>query len=757
MRLSVYIVVLVVGVFLSSACEKSIQISNKGNSEYRIVIPANATKSELRAASFLQRSVDSVAGVRLPIIRDKSSVEGKEISIGKTNRLEQLNHAVQVELEPDGFSIFAENDNLYFTGGSDKAIIYASSSFIEHYVGMQVLSSKVQVFESKKKITIPNDLDWTYNPPFDFRSTHYRDTWDPFFADWHKLHHLPNGGHPDWGYWCHSFNQLVPPSEYYESNPEYFAEINGNRVPAQLCLTNPDVLRITIKNLRKAIEEKPDLKYWSVSQNDNVSYCQCEECQKLDQEHNSPMGSLLTYVNAVADSFPDYVISTLAYQYSRKPPENIVPRENVNIMLCTIELNRAEPISSSDDAASFRSDLEGWGEICDDILLWDYVIQFMNLVSPFPNLHVLKPNLEYFLENNATKHFQQGNREIGGEHAELRAYLISKLLWEPHADVDSLENIFLNGYYEDAAQFIKKYIDTQHQALINSGARLDIFGHPIHATNSYLTQELMEVYEDLFDKAEKAVQSDSEVLARVQQARMPLQYAQIEIATRLGTADGGMYERDESGLWRVKDEIKVLADTLVSRALRQGVTRFSEWHTTPTEYLAGLKKSWAVDMQDHLAMNIEPEFMNDASPKYAAGNAKVLTDGLRGPALTYAYNWLGFEGVECEAIVELPESQSISFLSTSWLHDVRSWVFTPKKVTYFGSKDGKEWLLLGESDTDIDIQSEGVQVVDFSIDLPEVTRVKYVKVKSSSLINCPVWHPGAGGPAWIFIDEIIVK
>ena len=757
MRLLFYAAFLAVGVIFSSSCQNGIEISKRGNSEYRIVIPSSATKSELKAASYLQRSIDSVSGARLPIIRDRSQIEGKEISIGNTNRLSESNHTGQIKLKPDGFWIFADNENLFFTGGSEKAIIYATSSFIEHYIGVQVLSSEVQVFDKKKKVTLPTDINWTYNPPFDFRSTHYRDTWDSFYADWHKLHHLPNGGHPEWGYWCHSFNQLVPPDEYYESHPEYFAEINGNRVPTQLCLTNPDVLRITIENLRKAIEEKPDLKYWSVSQNDNVSYCQCENCQKLDKENGSPMGSLLTYINAVADSFPGHVISTLAYQYSRKPPEKIVPRENVNIMLCTIELNRSEPIATSDDAASFRSDLEGWGRICEDILLWDYVVQFENLVSPFPNLRVLKPNLEYFLDNNATKHFQQGNREIGGEFAELRGYLISKLLWEPHADVDSLENIFLRGYYEKAAPYIKKYIDRQHEELVNSGARLDIFGHPIHATNSYLSQDLMKIYETWFDKAEKVVRSESEILARVQQARMPLQYAQIEIATRLGTADGGMYERDESGMWQVKNEIKELADTLVARALRQGVTRFKEWHTTPAEYLAGLKKSWAVDMQDHLAMDIEPQLEQAASPKYGAGNAKILTDGLRGPALTYAYNWLGFEGNECETIIELRESQKITYVSTSWLQDVRSWVFRPHKVTYFGSMDAKEWIQLGEVSTDIEPNSSGVQVVDFSYNLPEPTNAKYIKVQTTSLINCPDWHHGAGGPAWIFTDEIIVK
>ena len=47
--------------------------------------------------------------------------------------------------------------------------------------------------------------------------------------------------------------------------------------------------------------------------------------------------------------------------------------------------------------------------------------------------------------------FEQGNREVGGEFAELRTYLISKLLWNPYDNVDTLMNDFLNGYYGAAA------------------------------------------------------------------------------------------------------------------------------------------------------------------------------------------------------------------------------------------------------------------------------------------------------------------
>ncbi|MEA1876490.1 MAG: DUF4838 domain-containing protein [Bacteroidota bacterium] len=747
---------LLILVFLSS-CNADLQIASNGQSDFRIVIPAKAIKSELKAASYLQRYVEKINGARIPIVRDREESIGQEISIGNTNRITQEILVRVPDLEEDGFSVQAKGENIFFLGGSQKGVIYGVSSFLEKYLSVQILSSEVEVWKTKKRIKIPNDLNWTVIPPIHFRTTHYRDTWDPFFADWHKLHHLANGGHPDWGYWCHSFDQLVPPSEYYESHPEYYAEINGNRVAAQLCLTNPDVLKITVQNLRKAIEKKPDVHYWSVSQNDNVSYCQCENCQKIDEAEESPIGSLLSFINAVADSFPDRVISTLAYQYSRKPPITLVPRENVNIMLCTIELDRSESISTGAGAASFREDLEGWGRITDDILLWDYVIQFENLVSPFPNLHVLQPNLQYFVENSANKHFQQGNREVGGEFAELRGYLISKLLWNPNADMDSLMDGFLKGYYGKAARYIRRYIDVMHNELINSGDELGIFGHPFQAIESYLSPAKIRQYTKLFDKAEQAVRKSPEYLERVQIARMPLQYARIEIATRMGTAEGGMYIRDNKGQWIVDPQYPELADTLVARANRQGVTRFKEWHTTPDEYLKSLKKSWDVDMHEHLAMDMEVLLLSQVSSKYAAGNADLLTDGLRGPLLTFAYNWLGFEGNEFEANLDFGKKIEFTYLSTSWLQDVRSWVFLPESVSYFGSEDGQNWTLIGDVTPQIDNRASGVHVHDFTLELAQTQIVRYIKIKSTSLISCPKWHPGAGGPAWIFTDEIIVK
>ena len=245
-------------------------------------------------------------------------------------------------------------------------------------------------------------------------------------------------------------------------HPEYFSFYDGKRhagvIPswdgssyqpeAQLCLTNPDVLEIVCENLQKAINKKPEALYWSVSQNDNVNYCRCEKCAALDSQYAAfssdekmlsthggggytalGMGSLLTFVNKVAERFPDKIISTLAYQYSRTPPAGIVPFKNVNIMLCSIESSRNDPMTVGDKA--FCEDLIGWGKLTDNILVWDYVIRFSHLFAPFPNLRVLQPNIQFLRNNNVSALFEQGNIQSGGDFAPLRAYMIAKMLWSP--------------------------------------------------------------------------------------------------------------------------------------------------------------------------------------------------------------------------------------------------------------------------------------------------------------------------------------
>ena len=214
-------------------------------------------------------------------------------------------------------------------------------------------------------------------------------------------------------------------------------------------------------------------------------------------------------------------------------------------MLCTIELDRSRPIADAPSSASFVRDIEDWSRICGNLYLWDYTVNFSHHVSPFPNLHVLQPNIRFFVGHGVRKHFQQTNTGPGHESSELKSAILARLLWDPEADVDAWTADFLEGYYGRAGKFILRYIEALTAALARTGARLDIYEPPAVHAGDYLSAADVARCDTLFDRAEAAAAGDPERLVRVRTARLPLMYAKLEI----GKAD--MF--GPRGFYREKD------------------------------------------------------------------------------------------------------------------------------------------------------------------------------------------------------------
>jgi hypothetical protein len=576
------IIFLIALVCFNLAYAQEFTLVETGKSKSRIIIPVKATDTEIKAARVLQDYIYRISGVRVQIKSDKKKPKSGEILVGNVNRSEIKNIALD-KLEKDGFLLRNTGSKLMIAGGTEKGVLYGVYTFLEKYLSCRKYFSE-SAFVPKQKSIVLNPFEDLQIPVFTFREVYYRDAYDEEYMNWHKLDcHGEIGTSREWGFWCHSFSGLLSAEEYGETHPEYFSYYDGKRHPgSQLCLTNPDVLKIVIKNLRTEIDKNPEPLYWSVSQNDNTHYCRCPECSALDLEAGTSMGTMLPFINKVAEQFPDKIISTLAYQYTRKPPKNIVPAKNVNIMLCNIESPRHITIEKGDTA--FCEDLAGWGQITDNIILWDYVIQFSNLIAPFPNLRTLQPNVQYFHKNRVSAVFEQANREIGGEFAELKAYLLAKLLWNPDVKLDEITDDFLEGYYGKASEMIKEYISLMHDKMEQSGARLDIFGNPVDARESFLSDSLITVYNQIFDRAEQLVASDPDKLNHVRTARLQIQYAILEIARVEKIGKRGAFVTDSSGLLKPDPGKVDILNKFHSQCKATGVTRVTEWNTTPQEY-----------------------------------------------------------------------------------------------------------------------------------------------------------------------------
>lgn len=689
------------------------------------------TDADKQAAELLRDFVHRISRANLPIVNHEKPRKG-DVVIGET-------HA---EAGEDGFLLKTENDRLYIRTGGDKGSIYGVVTLLEQYLGVSYLAKDVCNFAPMETIVLPA-LMRQETPAFRYRQTFSYGNEDPVYRMWFRLEE-PKEMFID-NLWVHTFNRILPSDVYGKTHPEYYSFINGEHRPghnSQWCLTNPAVFDAVVLRLDSIFKAHPEMQMISVSQNDgNNTNCSCPACKAVDEYEGSPSGNLIRFLNKLADRFPDKEFSTLAYLYSMQPPKHTRPHPRVNIMLCDIDCKREVPLTENESGQYFVKALEGWSAISNNIFVWDYGINFDNIVSPFPNFHILQKNIQLFKKNHVTMHFSQVNGIRGGDFSEMRAYMIGKLMWNPDADADSLMHTFMKGYYGDAAPFLYQYQKIMQGALLASGQPLWIYDSPISHKKGMLNPNLMKVYDELFDRAEAAVASEKVLLDRVRLSRLTLQYAQLEIARTETKSD--------------KEKSKDLLALFEQRTKEFGVKSLNERNNPPGEYCVLYRKRFLPQNEKSLAAGAKVEWISRPAKRYQSIADVALTDELYG-GTTYVESWVGWEGRDAEFILDMGEEKVFSRIETDFLHQLGAWVLLPKNVTYSVSSDKENFVPFGKTFEFVEDRDLQVKFVAGKAEVATPVKARYVKVQVKTIGLCPDWHYGVGYPAWFFMDEVAV-
>jgi hexosaminidase len=159
----------------------------------------------------------------------------------------------------------------------------------------------------------------------------------------------------------------------------------------------------------------------------------------------------------------------------------------------------------------------------------------------------------------------------------------------------------------------------------------------------------------------------------------------------------------------------------------------------------------------HLALGKKVTFLTPPSPPYAAAGTRGLVDGILGSSDFHDGMWLGWHGVDMEAVVDLGAPQEIGEIALHCLQDMPSWILMPKTVIYETSMDGSAWAPYGEVPNTIKDTDTG-QVMDwFASRSVDPVQARYIRVTAKTYGTLPPWHLGAGGQAFIFADELSVR
>ena len=701
---------------------------------------------------YIQEETVKPAAILLKSYLDKSFMNPFFIKVDKNSSKTETNTTIHLKISnylnqknSTSFLIKSDSKDIFLIAPDIKLLRYAVYTLLEIW-GFRKFTSTDTYIPKLKNVEFPKNTTQNFKPSFEYRVLLYPDAYDEDFRDWHKLDWHLN----DFSVWGHSFDKLLPPKEYFKINPEYYALYEGKRRAESFCMTNNTVVDLVITKIKKIVAENSKASFFSVSQNDDVVYCECAQCKLLNEKYGGPQGSLYYFLNKIAVLFPETRITTLAYLHTYKPPIGLKLEPNIYTLFCPIELNRGKSIINDAKNKPFIKLLENWHKTGSNLYLWDYTVQFSNYLSPFPNLHTLSDNYKLYKVNNVKGVFVQGYADVPGDLSELRQYLLAKILFNTETNIETTTDDFLRGFYGKAAFSIKKYLTLLTENQKNSNADLDIYSGPVQSRNTFLSPEAMNQYDQLLDEALAAVDGDLVLESKINKLRLALEFVFFEQSKFYGNDQHGMFVINDKGEKQVRNGLTERVRKFTETCNQFGIYELSEGRLSPNKY----NEDWleiAKETTTHLGEKIQVNFLTPPAAEFFGKGSNGLVDGARGYN-DFNINWIGWYGTNPE--IEL-ETKKINFnqIKLNFLNDQRHWIFLPKKISIYGFKNRK-WNRILEKNTMPLTEDNIVARTQIVIHDNTFSTFEKIKVVVKNQDELPAWRKRKNKKPMVMIDEI---
>ena len=461
--------------FTVAACvsPRTTTLAAGGKSDYTIVIGPDCSPSERYAAEELQQFIEQISGVRLPVSTESGA--GAMILVGRSAALAALPVDIDFDaLGDEGLVIKTVGSHLVLAGGRKRGTLYAVYEFLDKHLGCRWYTSggatPAVTRIPRQETVVVGPIDETKIPALEYRSAWYREAFEGNWAARNRLNGTSTGVTEKHGGKIsyhrtqaqHTFRYFFGAGQLAD-HPEWFALVDGKRKTTQLCTSHPGVVERATNVIRHWLRQEPKARFVSVIANDGGGFCGCELCGPLTEYERSRAAPVLHLANQVADNikkeFPNVMIDTIAYSPTGPTPQFARPRDNVMVRFATPQACRAHPLATDcGDSWHLAKFLPTWAKRCPKMYVWDYLTNFTNYLLPFPNFHTLQPNIQFYLKHNVKGIFNQAPSSGGGEFAELRSYLMARVMWEADCDFEAEMADFLGAYYGPAGKPIGQYI-----------------------------------------------------------------------------------------------------------------------------------------------------------------------------------------------------------------------------------------------------------------------------------------------------------
>ena len=480
-------------------------------SEFTVVRSADMPEGQITALEFFVEQVERATGVALPIVTDDRTAE-REIVIGVTNRENAALSRAVSEIQNDGYALVVDGGDLYISATTGRGVVYGMMELLEQYLGVRLYARDFIHYRPLGHVSLEEGFKQVFNPAF-----HARRTWvDNLYSDpLEQVIFLRNNSD---GLKKAKVGDTYPIRANSNHTIDDLAKVEGEgQVP---CLTDEAVYAQVLKSVRKKLDNSPDQNVIQVGQGDGGQPCRCERCEAIHKAYGTDNATWFLFLNRLADEcaslYPDRGVKliTYSYQYTHGVPGNgYTVSDNVIIDFCFDDAcyNHAFNDPDCPKNTPVAAELKEWAKLCraDNLYVYEYAYNCGDKYLADPSLLVMWDNFRFYTECGVSGILSEGITANGGEFDHLRAYLLTRLTWDPHMTEEAYYTLmeeFMADWYGDAAPILREYMN-----VLYDGKRITctdmytpmytFFQTDAEEGSTAVNQEIMSQCQALFDAA----------------------------------------------------------------------------------------------------------------------------------------------------------------------------------------------------------------------------------------------------------------
>jgi hypothetical protein len=273
--------------------------------------------------------------------------------------------------------------------------------------------------------------------------------------------------------WFDAFN--LRNDESFKAHPEWFALVNGERRPPQMCTTNPEVIDRMVEHV---LEGKQQIMH--ISPSDGGGFCQCNNCTALDPpgvlsydgKTTQLSDRIFTYANEIArrvgEKNPDKACGMFAYTFYNKPPLKIEKLEP-NLYLSFVYQSAAH--RDPENLAEWREKVSGWQKLGAKMVVREGWGNHYYHDMHFLHYDQIISNLSEANDLGFVAAYGEGSKNFASMAPNFWA--LTRMLWDPARDTEGLMDEYWQAAYGPVAAEMEAFFESYNQALNDNWAKRD--------------------------------------------------------------------------------------------------------------------------------------------------------------------------------------------------------------------------------------------------------------------------------------------